>query len=103
MKIREYIQAIVGKFSVGEEVVDVIMLDNGFGDADMTSDDTAMVKRALVNEFYNILQVSKVTEGGYGMSYDLEAMKLWYTTMCKELGIKDKLSPRVKSMGGVSW
>lgn len=52
------------------------------GEVDITT-----AKKALVNEIANILPIANVSEGGYSVSWNMEAIRLWYKLTCAELGI----------------
>ena len=56
-------------------------------------------KLALCKEFAVVLPMANVSEGGYSISWNMEAVKMWYNAMCKELGIDNTLESKPKVKG----
>lgn len=61
--------------------------------------DVRTAKLALCNEFAAILPMANVSEGGYSITWNMEAVKIWYNAMCKELGIENVLERKPKVKG----
>ena len=40
-----------------------------------------------------------VSEGGYSVTWNMEAVKMWYNAMCDELGIENALERKPKVKG----
>lgn len=65
--------------------------------------DVRTAKMAIVKEAGTIIPMANVTEGGYSISFNVEAFKLWYRATCAELGVADELSsPKVRNRSN-SW
>lgn len=74
--------------------------------ADLIPDSTATVdvktaKHALCREFASLLPMANISEGGYSISWNMEAVKAWYNSMCSELGITNALKPKVKGRSDI--
>lgn len=91
---REYIAASVAPFGVSESVIDLIMLENPALEGAL---DVKACKLALYNKFSALLPVVNVSEGGYSISGNLEAVKLWYKQLCSEIGKRDVLKPQIRN------
>lgn len=61
--------------------------------------DVRTAKLALCHEFATILPMANVSEGGYSVSWNMEAVKMWYNAMCDELGIENALERKPKVKG----
>ncbi len=90
----EYITAKLSKFNLSEEDCTVILLENGINADDEVS--VNEIKLAIYKSFSDWLPVYKsTTEGGVNETWNYEAIKLYYSLLCKELGkenILDKLN-----------
>ena len=58
-------------------------------------------KTALVKEFASIIPLANVSEGGYSVSWNMEAVKLWYNQTCDELGITPVNKPKVRNRSNI--
>lgn len=97
MTYREWITATVARMNINGTDVDLILTNQ----ADLIPDETAQVdirtaKLALCHEFASILPMANISEGGYSISWNMEAVKVWYNSMCRELGIASVFNPKVK-------
>lgn len=93
---KQYITAALAGLNVTESDVDIILLKSGLdGDAetDVKACDTAIYKR-----FSAVLSATmqNITEGGYSISWNLEAVKMFYSALCDELGVENVLVGRPK-------
>ena len=61
--------------------------------------DVRTAKLALCREFAAVLPMANVSEGGYSVSWNMEAVKMWYNAMCDELGIDNALERKPKVKG----
>ena len=59
--------------------------------------DVVTAKRALCAEFGTIIPLANVSEGGYSVSWNWEAIKFWYNQTCGELGITPVTTPKVRN------
>lgn len=98
MTYREYIKAVTAGFGASSADVDVILVNQSKlipnPDAGV---DPLTAKKALCKEFATFLPMaSSISEGGYSISWNMDAIRLWYKATCRELGIEDVTKPKVK-------
>lgn len=98
MSYREWITALAKRFDFGGIDTELIL----FNQKDLIPDrdaeaDVKTAKTALCNEFANIIPLSNVTEGGYSISWNMEAIKIWYEATCAELGRVPAYKPKIKN------
>ena len=96
----EYIAAVTRKFNFSTTDLEVLYENQKSLIADPDAEcDTNACKRAIVAEIANILPLYNVSEGGYSISWNYDAIKLWYKLACNELGIVPVgTSPTLKSV-----
>lgn len=97
MNYREWITASTARLNISAADVELILTNQN----ELIPDPTATVnvrtaKLALCREIAAVLPLCNVTEGGYSLSWNMDAVKLWYSGMCRELGINDVTKPKVK-------
>lgn len=85
--------ATCARFQMSEGEVELI-LTNQMATIPYPDDvvDVRLAKTALVREAAMLLPLANVTEGGYSVSWNVEAFKLWYRQACAELGMEDILT-----------
>lgn len=93
---KQYLTKSLNGLNVSEDDIDVILLKSDLdGDAivDVQACDKAVHKRMSV-----ILKgtMQNVSEGGYSISWNMEAVKLFYAALCNELGLENVLVGRPK-------
>ena len=98
MTYREWMKATVSRFQIAETEVDLILTNQ----AELIPDPEAQVdvrtaKTALCREFATIIPLANVTEGGYSISWNIEAVKLWYLATCAELGLQNVTKPKIRN------
>jgi hypothetical protein len=87
MSYKEWIIAVAKRFDFGGIDMELILFNQKNLIPDQNAEaDVLIAKTALCNEFANIIPLSNVTEGGYSITWNLEAIKLWYEATCAELG-----------------
>jgi len=96
MTNKEYITKSLSGLGVSDDDIDIILLKSGLDgsqEADVKSADNAIYDRFSV-----VLKVAtqNVSEGGYSISWNLEAVKLYYSSLCTELGKKNILEAQPK-------
>ena len=93
---KEYLTMSLGNLNVSETDIDVILLKAGM-DADATADVTGC-DLAAYNRVSVVLaaMTQNVSEGGYSLSWNIEAVKLWYNAICRELGKENVLEAKPK-------
>ena len=102
MTYKEWITSTVKRFGVTAEDVELILTNQTelIPDAEATVEPTT-AKRALVKEFASVIPLANVSEGGYSVSWNWEALKMWYDITCGELGITPANKPKVRNRSNV--
>lgn len=96
MTNKEYLTQSLNGLNISGGDIDIILL-KGSLDADAIVDvsgcDTAVYNRMSI-----ILKgaTQNVSEGGYSISWNMEAVKLYYNALCNELGLENVLVGRPK-------
>lgn len=96
MTNKQYLTQSLNGLNVSEADIDIILLKSSL-DADVVADvsgcDTAVYNRMSI-----ILKgaTQNVSEGGYSVSWNMEAVKLYYNALCNELGLENVLVGRPK-------
>lgn len=93
---KEYLSKSLGNLNVSDDDIDVILLKAGM-DADAPAD-IAGCDLAAYNRFSVVLasMTQNVSEGGYSISWNMDAVKLWYNAVCRELGKENVLEAKPK-------
>lgn len=85
MTYKEYLTKSLDSFGVSEDDIDIILFK-----ADLNKDEEADVNKAD-NAIYNRLSIvlknmtQNISEGGYSISWNIDAVKLYYSQLCSEL------------------
>jgi len=92
MTNKEYITKSLDGLNVSDDDIEIIMAKANI-EADAAVD-TAACDNAMYNRISIVLKAAtqNVTEGGYSVSWNIEAVKLWYNALCIELGKENVLS-----------
>ena len=98
---KEFINASLKRFGVEETDVDLIMAEHPELDPDGKVDHH-VCKVAMYESMSAILPAMShnVSEGGYSVTWNIEAIKMWYSALCRELGRNDVLTlkrPKVRN------
>jgi hypothetical protein len=98
MTYKQWLTATTARFGLGQEDVDLILTNQ----AEIINDPNAVVnvttaKTALCKEFGSLIPLQNVSEGGYSVSWNWEAIKFWYNQICGELGITPVTTPKVRN------
>lgn len=93
---KEYLIASLNGLNVTEDDVDIILMKqniNPDGEANPRECDMAVHKRFSV-----VLSATmqNVSEGGYSVSWNMDAVKMYYNALCNELGVENVLVSRPK-------
>ena len=96
MTNKEYLIKSLNGMNLSDDDIDIIMVKAGLdvdADLDIKACDTAVYKRFSV-----ILKgtMQNVSEGGYSVSWNIDAIKLFYNALCNELGKENVLVNRPK-------
>jgi len=93
---KEYITQLLNGLNVSEGDIDIILLKAGI-DGTLTAD-VAACDMAVHGRMSIVLKgaMQNVSEGGYSVSWNMEAVKLFYNSLCEELGLENVLVNRPK-------
>ena len=96
MTNKEYLTKSLNGLNLTSDDIEIIMLKGNIeaeANADVQSCDLAVYNRMSV-----ILKgaCQNVSEGGYSISWNLEAVKMYYNSLCNELGKPNVLVNRPK-------
>lgn len=96
MTNKQYLTKSLNGLNVSEDDIDIILLKGDIeADApvDIKACDKAVYKRISV-----VLKgaTQNVTEGGYSITWNMDAVKLYYNALCNELGLENVLVGRPK-------
>ena len=99
MKNKEYLIKLLDGLGVSENDVDIILLKAEIdGNADVQ---VALCDKAVYDRMSVVLKgaLKNVTEGGYSVSWNMDAVKLFYNALCNELGLENVLEkkPQVRN------
>jgi hypothetical protein len=100
MTNKEYITKSLSKFEVSTDDVDLIILENqldGSANADIKTSKQAICKS--IGTWIPIY--SSIAEGGVSKSWNFDAIKLYYSSLCRELGIDDSSAPTVRDRSNI--
>lgn len=96
MTNKEYITTVLGGLNVSDSDIDIILLRAGLESgvpADAKACDMAIYRR-MSAVIKSVMQ--NVSEGGYSISWNMDAVKLFYASLCNELGVENVLVGRPK-------
>lgn len=97
MTNKEYLTKTLSGFGLSDDDIDIILLKSSLDGASDHLDINAC-DLAVYNRFSIILKgmMQNVSEGGYSVSWNMEAIKLYYSALCNELGKENVLVGRPK-------
>ena len=88
MTYKEWFALTCAKFGASESEIELVIENQKSLIPDADGDvDSRIAKTALVQEFASLIPLQNVTEGGYSISWNMDAVRLWYNQTCGELGI----------------
>lgn len=96
MTNKEYLINLLSNLNITENEVNIILLKgalNGDAEVDMTSCDLAIYNH--ISMIFRAL-TQNVSEGAYSVTWNMEAVKLFYGALCNELGKENVLIGRPK-------
>ena len=89
---REYLAAKLNRFGLSDNDIDLIIAENPTLEGSLN---IPACKLAIYNSMSSILPTANVSEGGYSISWEMDALKLWYNSLCIELGKPNAMQPTV--------
>lgn len=94
----EWIKATTARFNVSDVEAELIVTNQSALIPDPDEQvDVMKAKQALCNEFESVMPLANVTEGGYSVTWNMDAIKAYYRSLCAELGIPDKTKPKIRN------
>lgn len=98
MTYKEWFTATGRRFGIEAGDVELILANQAELIPDADADvEPKTAKTALVKEFASMIPLANVSEGGYSVSWNWDAIKFWYNTTCSELGITPTTTPKVRN------
>ena len=100
MTNREYITKALSKFDVSTDEIDLILIDNELNEEEAVN--VLIAKQAICKSIGAWLPIhSSVSEGGVSLSWNFDAVKLYYSSLCQELGISDVAVTSVRDRSNI--
>ena len=96
MTNKQYLTKALSGLNVTEDDIEIILVKSELGadaDVDVRGCDMATYNR-MSALFKGVMQ--NVSEGGYSISWNMDAVKLYYNALCSELGEENVLLSRPK-------
>lgn len=92
---REYLTQALSKFNLSADDIELILIDNNLsGTAAVNVSDC---KNAIYTSMSAILPTADVKEGNYSITWDVEKLKMWYSSLCSELHKPNALRPKIRN------
>ena len=98
---KEFINASLKRFGVEETDVDLIMAEHP--ELDPEGEVSANACKVAMYESMSVILPAmshNVSEDGYSVTWNIEAIKMWYSALCRELGKTDVLTlkrPKIRN------
>jgi len=87
------------RFNVSETDIELILVNQGIVPEEPV--DVIKAKTAMCREFAMMIPLANVSEGGYSVSWNMEALKLWYRQTASELGLEDVTAPKIRNRSNI--
>lgn len=98
MTFKEWITKTAAKFQITPDDVELILCNQSklipYPDANV---DVITAKKALCLEFSTLIPLANISEGGYSVSWNWEAIKFWYNGTCAEVGLVPVGKPKIRN------
>ena len=91
MTNKEYLTKALNGLNLSDDDIEIIMVKGGVqADAKV---DCKQCDTAVYDRFSVILKgtMQNVSEGGYSVSWNMDAVKMFYKSLCEELGVENVL------------
>lgn len=97
MTVKEYIQGRFKSFGISLSEADLFeMCANLKSGDEMTNEELIPAKVAICRFIPSLLvRPTAISEAGFSLSWNKEGVKEYYAILCKELGLKNELKPKV--------
>lgn len=98
MTYKEWFTRTTTRFGIEAADVELILTNQQATIPDANAEvDVTTAKKALCKEFGSLIPLANVSEGGYSVSWNWEAIKFWHKQTCGELGITPLTTPKVRN------
>lgn len=97
--IQEITQARLSRYNIELSEVEIVgkLIDQGLIPTDAyTATASKHIDMVFVSVIPELLLAPDITEGGYSQKYDKAAIMAYYSLLCSQLGIPNKLNPQPK-------
>ena len=96
MIIADYIKQKFQSFGIQLSEADLLDISNNLEET-VTDENKEIVNYNIVKFIPNLLlRATSISESGFSMSWNIQAIKDYYSMKCKEYGLKDILSDKPK-------
>lgn len=100
MTIKEYITGKFQTFGIQmseADLLDITLTGTLNGDDDVTNNNLVKVNVGIARFIPSLLlRASSISESGFSMSWDINALKTYYSYLCNLYGITDELNDKPK-------
>lgn len=98
MTYKVWLRRTVARFGITDADAELILANQAgiIPDPDAEAD-VRVAKTALCKEFGSVIPLANVSEGGYSVSWNWDAIKFWYNQTCGELGLTPANTPKVRN------
>lgn len=101
MTNKEYISVNLSRFNVSDSEVDLIIVNQNLDpNAEV---DVNIAKKAMFTEIPVFIPLADLKEGGLSITWNIEAIKIWYSALAKQLGMENILNPDNDSVEDYSF
>ncbi len=98
MTISDYIKKKFQSFGIGMSEADLMDVWIDGGDNDLTSSNKKDVEIAMASFIPQLLmRPTSIKEGGVELEWDVDAIQIYYSFLCKKYGLEDLLNSEVSS------
>jgi hypothetical protein len=102
MTYKEWIAATAARFTIGTADVELILFNQRELIPDENAEaDLAIAKTALCREFANLIPMVNISEGGYSITWNWDAIKFWYNKTCADVGLIPVGKPKIRNKSNV--
>lgn len=98
MTVKEFVQVKLRRFGIEMDDLELeaLFLEAGSdGNIDYSPDVDKDAKRAIITAIPELLMSASEEEGGYAVSRNHDSIMAYYTMLCNELGMENKLLTRI--------
>lgn len=100
MNYKEYLAATLSRFNLSDADIDLIIINQGLEGGEL---DVKTAKMAIFKEFSLILPLANISEGGFSISWNIDALKMWYSQLANDLGEVDLLNVKSDTVQDMSY